>query len=93
MSYTQAQKEKILRWLQGAGRPQDTIEDVAFYSEFVPGQLLQAAMENISLMDWDAWQHLQNETNEEFTFQQAMAVVSLLWQNEIEILELSAYKE
>lgn len=86
INYTVEQKNKINKWLKRVGAPYLKTDDLYEYKE---GQLLDIAERNEdSLITWDEWQHIQILMGMEISLDIAIKFTGVLWENDIEILEL-----
>ena len=86
MKYNKEQRTKINDWLASVGAPY--LKDVEFF-EYRDGQLLEIAeAKEDSLRTWDEWQHVQALMGVEIPLDLSINIVGMLWENDIEILEL-----
>lgn len=86
MKYNKEQQEKINNWLVSVGAPY--LKDEEFF-EYREGQLLEIVEANEdSLRTWDEWQHVQALMGVEIPLDLSINFVGMLWENDIEILEL-----
>lgn len=86
MKYNKEEQIKINGWLASVGAPY--LQDVEFF-EYKDGQLLEIAEANEdSLLTWDEWQHVQALMGREVPLDVSINIVSMLWENDIEVLEL-----
>jgi hypothetical protein len=86
MKYNKEQQEKINNWLVSVGA--GYAKDEEFF-EYRDGQLLEIAeAKEDSLMTWDEWQHVQALMGMEIPLDMSIRIVGMLWENDIEILEL-----
>ena len=86
MKYNKEQQEKINNWLVSVGAPY--LKDEEFF-EYRDGQLLEIVeAEEDSLRTWDEWQHVQALMGMELPLDMSIRIVGMLWENDIEILEL-----
>lgn len=86
MKYNKEQQEKINSWLKSVGA--GYLQDEEFF-EYRDGQLLEIAEANEdSLVTWDEWQHVQAMMNTEIPLDMSIRIVCMLWENDIEVLEL-----
>lgn len=89
--YTKEECEKIHDWYTKAcdapdfGDPNDWIE-------YKHGQLLEGVGRIDSLYDWDRWQHLQNMMGMVLSLDMASKIGTMLWENDVEILEMETEK-
>lgn len=86
MKYNKEQQRKINNWLEyvGAGYTKD--EE---FFEYKDGQLLEIVEANEdSLRTWDEWQHVQAVMGMEIPLNMSIRFVGMLWENDIDILEL-----
>ena len=87
--YTKEEIDKINSWIRSCGSASEKASDVMEYKH---GQLLEITKKKGSLLDWDEWQHLQICIDKELPFETAMLINNMLWENDIEILELNTEK-
>lgn len=86
MKYNKEQQEKINNWLVSVGAPY--LKDEEFF-EYRDGQLLEIVEVNEdSLRTWDEWQHVQAVMGMEIPLDMSIRFVGMLWENDIDILEL-----
>lgn len=86
MKYNKEQQTKINNWLVSVGAPY--LQDEEFF-EYRDGQLLEIVEANEdSLRTWDEWQHVQALMGAEIPLDMSINFVGMLWENDIEILEL-----
>ena len=86
MKYNKEQQDKINSWLEFVGAPY--LKDVEFF-EYKDGQLLEIAeAKEDSLLTWDEWQHVQAMMGFEIPLDTSIRFVGVLWENDIEVLEL-----
>lgn len=86
MKYNKEQQTKINNWLVSVGAPY--LQDEEFF-EYRDGQLLEIVEANEdSLRTWDEWQHVQALMGVEIPLYMSINFVGMLWENDIEILEL-----
>lgn len=86
MKYNKEQQEKINDWLQSVGA--GYLKDEEFF-EYKDGQLLNIAeAKEDSLLTWDEWQHVQALMGMEIPLDVSIRIVGVLWENDIEVLEL-----
>lgn len=86
MKYNKEQQTKINNWLKSVGA--GYLQDEEFF-EYRDGQLLEIAeAKEDSLVTWDEWQHLQAMMGAEISLNMSIRIVCILWENDIEILEL-----
>jgi len=86
MKYNKEQQAKINDWLTSIGAPY--LKDVEFF-EYKDGQLLEIAeAKEDSLRTWDEWQHVQAMMGMEIPLNMSIRFVGVLWENDIEVLEL-----
>lgn len=84
--YNDKQQQKINDWLESVGAPY--LQNEEFF-EYKDGQLLEIAEANEdSLRTWDEWQHVQALMGMEIPLYTSIRFVGMLWENDIEILEL-----
>lgn len=63
------------------------------FFEYKDGQLLEfAKAKEGSLLTWDEWQHLQTMMDMEIPLKLAIRFVDILWENDIEVLEMNTTK-
>ena len=63
------------------------------FFEYKDGQLLEfAKAKEGSLLTWDEWQHLQIMMDMEIPLKMAIRFVDILWENDIEVLEMNTIK-
>lgn len=63
------------------------------FFEYKDGQLLEfAKAKEGSLLTWDEWQHLQIMMDMEIPLKMAIRFVDILWENDIEVLEMNTTK-
>lgn len=78
------------KWLRSLGHLDDDIEN---FREYANGQLELAINSKMdSLLDWDEWQHLQVCMDTELSMELAAKITNMLWENDIEVLELETEK-
>ena len=86
MKYNKEQQRKINNWLVSVGAPY--LKDEEFF-EYREGQLLEIVEANEdSLRTWDEWQHVQAVMGMEIPLDMSIRFVGMLWENDIDILEL-----
>lgn len=86
MKYNNEEQLKINNWLESVGA--GYLKDVEFF-EYKDGQLLEIAEANEdSLRTWDEWQHVQALMGMEIPLYTSIRFVGVLWENDIEVLEL-----
>lgn len=86
MKYNNEEQLKINNWLESVGA--GYLKDVEFF-EYKDGQLLEIAeAKEDSLLTWDEWQHVQALMDMEIPLNVSIRFVGMLWENDIEILEL-----
>lgn len=86
MKYNKEQQTKINNWLESVGA--GYLKDKEFF-EYKDGQLLEIAeAKEDSLLTWDEWQHTQAMMGMEIPLDISIRIVGMLWENDIEILEL-----
>lgn len=86
MRYNKEEQTKINNWLVSVGAPY--LKDAEFF-EYRDGQLLEIAeAKEDSLLTWDEWQHVQALMGMEIPLNLSIRIVGMLWENDIEILEL-----
>lgn len=86
MRYNKEEQTKINNWLESVGA--GYAKDREFF-EYKDGQLLEIVeAKEDSLLTWDEWQHLQALMGMEIPLNMSIRFVGMLWENEIEILEL-----
>lgn len=90
MKYNKEEQNIINNWLVSVGAPY--LVDEEFF-EYKDGQLLEIAKEKEdSLLTWDEWQHLQTMMDMEIPLKMSIRFVGILWENDIEVLEMSTDK-
>ena len=90
MKYNQEEQNIINDWLISVGAPY--LVDEEFF-EYKDGQLLEIAKaKEDSLLTWDEWQHLQAMMDMEVPLNMSIKFVGILWENDIEVLEMSTDK-
>ena len=90
MKYNKEEQNIINNWLVSVGAPY--LVDEEFF-EYKDGQLLEIAKEKEdSLLTWDEWQHLQTMMDMEIPLKMSIRFVGILWENNIEVLEMSIDK-
>lgn len=86
MKYNKEEQTKINDWLESVGAWY--LKDEEFF-EYREGQLLEIVEANEdSLRTWDEWQHVQALMGVEIPLDLSINFVGVLWENDIEILEL-----
>ena len=86
MKYNKEEQVKINDWLVSVGA--SYLQDIEF-NEYKDGQLLEIVeLNEDSIRTWDEWQHIQALMGKEISFDMAMRFVNVLWENDIEVLEL-----
>lgn len=86
MKYNKEQQEKINNWLESVGAGYLKGEE---FNEYKDGQLLEIAeAKEDSLLTWDEWQHVQALMGMEIPLDMSIRIVGVLWENDIEVLEL-----
>ena len=86
MKYNKEQQIKINNWLESVGARY--LKDEEFF-EYKNGQLLEIAeAKEDSLRTWDEWQHIQALMGMELPLDMSIRIVGMLWENDIDILEL-----
>lgn len=93
MKYNKEEQAKINDWLEfvGAGYLKD--EAYGEFFEYRDGQLLEIAeAKEDSLLTWDEWQHTQALMGMEIPLDVSIRIVGMLWENDIEVLELKTDK-
>lgn len=86
MKYNAEQRTKINNWLESVGA--GYLKDEEFL-EYKDGQLLEIAeAKEDSIRTWDEWQHVQALMGMEIPLETAIRFVGVLWENDIEVLEL-----
>lgn len=86
MKYNKEQQRKINNWLESVGA--GYAKDEEFF-EYKDGQLLEIVEANEdSLRTWDEWQHVQAVMGMEIPLDMSIRFVGMLWENDIDILEL-----
>lgn len=86
MKYNKEQQKKINNWLESVGA--GYAKDKEFF-EYKDGQLLEIVEANEdSLRTWDEWQHVQAVMGMEIPLDMSIRFVGMLWENDIDILEL-----
>lgn len=90
MKYSEAEQSIINDWLISVGAPYLVNEE---FFEYKDGQLLEIAKaKKDSLLTWDEWQHLQTMMDMEIPLKMSIGFVGILYENDIEILEMSTDK-
>lgn len=78
--------ERGNKWLRSLGHLDN---DVEHFREYKSGQLETAINSKMdSLLDWDEWQHLQACIGVEISMELAAKITGMLWENDIEVMEL-----
>lgn len=86
MKYNKEEQTKINNWLKSVGA--GYLQDEEFF-EYKDGQLLEIVKANEdSLRTWYEWQHVQALMGMELPLDMSIRIVGVLWENDIEILEL-----
>lgn len=86
MRYNKEEQKKINDWLESVGA--GYLKDEEFF-EYKDGQLLEIVeAKEDSLLTWDEWQHVQAMMGMEIPLDMSIRIVGMLWENDIEILEL-----
>lgn len=86
MKYNKEEQAKINNWLDSVGA--GYLKDKEFF-EYKDGQLLEIAEAGEdSLFTWDEWQHVQAMMGMEIPLDMSIRFVGILWENDIEVLEL-----
>lgn len=86
MKYNKEEQIKINDWLESVGA--SYLKDREFF-EYREGQLLEIAeAKEDSLFTWDEWQHTQALMGMEIPLNVSIGIVSMLWENDIEVREL-----
>lgn len=86
MKYNEEEKAKINNWLESIGA--GYLKDEEFF-EYKDGQLLEIAEAKAdSIRTWDEWQHVQALMGMEISLDMVIRFVGVLWENDIEVLEL-----
>ena len=63
------------------------------FFEYSDGQLLEIAKSGVdSLLTWDEWQNLQTMMDMEIPLKMSIRFVGILWENDIEVLEMNTDK-
>lgn len=82
MKYNSEDQRVINKWLTSVGA-----------KHLVDGQLLEIAKSGVdSLLTWDEWQHLQTMMDMEIPLKMSIRFVGILWENDIEVLEMNTDK-
>ena len=90
MKYNSDEQKIINEWLTYVGVPYLVAED---FFEYKDGQLLEIAKaKGDSLLTWNEWQHLQTMMDMEIPLEMSIRLVSILWENDIEVLGMSTDK-
>lgn len=91
MKYNNDELKIINEWLTSLAVQHLVDED--FFFEYKDGQLLEfAKAKEGSLLTWDEWQHLQIMMDMEIPLKMAIRFVDILWENDIEVLEMNTTK-
>ena len=86
MKYNKEEQMKINDWLESVGV--EYLKNEEFF-EYKDGQLLEIAeAKEDSIFTWDEWQHVQALMGMEIPLDVSIRIVSMLWENDIEIREL-----
>lgn len=78
--------EKTLAWLRYVGIQDSDGSNIREYKE---GQLIRATEVLDSIFDYDRWQYLQILMGKEVSLEDALLYINILYENDIEIAELS----
>ena len=90
MKYSSEDQKVINKWLTSVGAKHLVDEEFFEYRE---GQLLEIAKSGVdSLLTWDEWQHLQTMMDMEIPLKMSIRFVGILWENDIEVLEMNTDK-
>lgn len=90
MKYNSDEQKIINEWLTSVGAPYLVNEE---FFEYKDGQLLEIAKaKEDSLLTWDEWQHLQTMMDMEIPLKMSIRFVGILWENDIEVLEMNTDK-
>jgi hypothetical protein len=90
MKYNNDELKIINEWLTSLAVQHLVDED---FFEYKDGQLLEfAKAKEGSLLTWDEWQHLQTMMDMEIPLKLAIRFVDILWENDIEVLEMNTTK-
>ena len=90
MKYSETEQSVINDWLISVGAAY--LVDEEFF-EYKDGQLLEIAKaKEDSLLTWDEWQHLQTMMDMEIPLKMSIRFVSILYENDIEVLEMNTDK-
>lgn len=90
MTYSSEDQKVINKWLTSVGAKHLVDEEFFEYRE---GQLLEIAKSGVdSLLTWDEWQHLQTMMDMEIPLNESIRFVGILYENDIEVLEMSTDK-
>lgn len=90
MKYNNDELKIINEWLTSLAVQHLVDED---FFEYKDGQLLEfAKAQEGSLLTWDEWQHLQIMMDMEIPLKMAIRFVDILWENDIEVLEMNTTK-
>lgn len=90
MKYNNDELKIINEWLTSLAVQHLVDED---FFEYKDGQLLEfAKAKEGSLLTWDEWQHLQIMMDMEIPLKMAIRFVDILWENDIEVLEMNTTK-
>lgn len=90
MKYNSEDQRVINEWLISVGAKH--LVDEEFF-EYRDGQLLEIAKSGAdSLLTWDEWQHLQTMMDMEIPLNESIRFVGILYENNIEVLEMSTDK-
>ena len=87
MKYNKEDQQIINDWVTSVGAPYLVDTELVEYKN---GQLLEIAKsDEDSLLAWDEWQWLQIMMGMEISLEMSIRVVGMLYENDIETLELS----
>lgn len=90
MKYNNDELKIINEWLTSLAVQHLVDED---FFEYKDGQLLEfVKAKEGSLLTWDEWQHLQTMMDMEIPLKMAIRFVDILWENDIEALEMNTAK-
>lgn len=87
MKYTKEEQIEINNHLKSLGT-ESRCADIYEYKE---GQLLEFVRNkkcNDSMLTWDEWHWLQVLLEKEISLELAVKIIGMLWENEVEVLEL-----
>lgn len=87
MKYSKEDQQIINDWVTSVGAPYLVDTELV---EYKGGQLLDIAKsDEDSLLAWDEWQWLQIMMGMEISLEMSIRIVDMLYENDIEVLELS----